>query len=104
VPSGGPRDGVVELVVTEVPELGLDEVLGEARQKIRQLGVGGQRNPSHRAVVVTHETDMAQQAADVLPAGESAGVQDDAWNSSCVASQESAVAARVSKLLGAAAR
>jgi hypothetical protein len=31
VRSGSPRNGVVELVVSEVPDLGLDEVLAETK-------------------------------------------------------------------------
>jgi hypothetical protein len=64
--------------VAEVPDLGLNEVLGQAWHQVRQPGVGGQRDPAHLPMVVTHEADVAQQAADVRPFGKRAGVEDDA--------------------------
>ena len=78
MPPRGPRDGIIKLVIAKTLHLGLDEVLGQARGQAGELAVGCQRHPADLAVMIMHETDVAQQAPDVFPAGKLARVDHKA--------------------------
>jgi hypothetical protein len=74
----GPGDRLVEGVVVEVFHVGLHEVLGEPRSKLRHPASGCERDPADVSIVIAHEAKVVDEARDVLPPMEFTRMDDDA--------------------------
>src|SRR6185369_304867 len=73
---GRPVDRFVELVVVEATDFSLDEMLGDVRSDARELRVGRERNPVDVPMMLSHETDVPQEAREIFPSGKLARVDD----------------------------